>query len=156
MAVLVLLSAACSGQPAAAVPTPSPPATASASPASSPSPSPTSDEVAVAPEVLAPATDMPVAKLCSKPISTTADGNAIPLQCSDGALNVQAWAYYAEISQSILGLGLNPAPGQPVAAMCDDIAHNGATRVEEANGYRLAAKYYGWTFGLDPTKITCQ
>ena len=99
---------------------------------------------------------MPAGKLCSKTIATTADGNATPLFCSDGAVNVQAWAYYADISQSILGLGLNPAPGQPVAAMCDDLAHNGATPAEEANGYRLAAAYYGWQFNLDPTKITCQ
>lgn len=148
----------CSSQTASG--TPAPTASASSSPAASaspsPSPSPTSDEVSVPAEVLPPASDMPTGKLCSKSITTTADGNATPLLCSDGAVNVQAWSYYSDISQDILGLGLNPAPGQPVSAMCDDIAHNGATRVEEASGYRLAAAYYGWTFNLDPTRITCQ
>jgi hypothetical protein len=94
--------------------------------------------------------------LCSKSIVTAADGNASPLFCRSGALNVLAWKYYADISASILGLGLNPNEGQPQAAMCDDIAHNGATRSTEVNGYRLAAAYYGWTFTFDPTKVTCQ
>ena len=121
----------------------------------SPSPSSTSDETPVAQHVLPPATDSPVAQLCSKPITTTADGNATPLFCHSGALNVLAWAFYGSVGASILSLGLNPNPGQPEAAMCDDMAHNGATRVEEVNAYRLAAAYYGWTFPLDPTKVTC-
>jgi hypothetical protein len=110
----------------------------------------------VAPQVLPPATDMPAGMLCSTPITTASDGNAAPLLCSSGAVNVQAWAYYADISQSVLGLGANPAPEQPISAMCDDIAHNGASRAQEASGYRLAAAYYGWTFDIDPTRINCQ
>ncbi|TMD27216.1 MAG: hypothetical protein E6I92_07040 [Chloroflexi bacterium] len=38
----------------------------------------------------------------------------------------------------------------------DDMAHNGATRAQEPNGYRLARAYYGWTFAMDPTEVTCQ
>jgi hypothetical protein len=110
----------------------------------------------VASQVLPPATDLPVGKLCSKPIATTSDGNATPLFCSTGALNVLAWAYYGAVSASILSLGLNPNNGQPQAAMCDDIAHNGAKAAQEANAYRLAAAYYGWAFTFDPTKVTCQ
>lgn len=109
----------------------------------------------MAQHVLPPATDPPVAQLCSKPISTTSDGNATPLFCSTGAVNVLAWAFYGAVSASILGLGLNPASGQPQAAMCDDIAHNGAKSAQEVNAYRLAAAYYGWTFTLDPSKLTC-
>jgi hypothetical protein len=93
--------------------------------------------------------------LCSKPVVAAADGNPSPLLCSNGAVNVNAWAYYSTISQSILGLGLNPAPGQPQSAMCDDIAHNGARPAQEVNAYRLAAAYYGWHFTFDPTKLTC-
>jgi hypothetical protein len=149
--------AACSAQTASGPSTPSGSASPAASASPSPQqPSPTSDEFAVPAQVLPPAGDMPAGKLCSTPITMTADGNATPLLCHDGAVNVQAWSFYADISQDILGLGLNPAPGQPVAAMCDDIAHNGATRAEEASGYRLAAAYYGWTFSIDPSKITCQ
>jgi hypothetical protein len=106
-------------------------------------------------QVLSPAPDLPVAELCSTPITTTADGNAMPLLCHSGAVNVQAWKFYAAISASILGLGLNPTEGQAEAAFCDDIKHNNATRPEEASGYKLAATYYGWTFSLDPAKVTC-
>ena len=135
------------------MPSPSP----SASPIASPSPSPTStgDETPVAQHVLPPATDPPVAQLCSKPITTTSDGNAGPLLCSNGAVNVLAWAFYGSVSSSILSLGLNPSNGQPQAAMCDDIAHNGAKRAQEVDAYRLASLYYGWSFTFDPTKLTC-
>ncbi len=121
-----------------------------------PSPTSTSDETPIAQQVLPPAQDPPLAMLCSKPIAAAADGNATPLFCSSGAVNVLAWKFYADISASILGLGLNPSPEQPKSAMCDDIAHNGANRSEEVNGYKLAAAYYGWTFALDPAKVTCQ
>ena len=109
----------------------------------------------MAQQVLPPATDPPVAKLCRKPISTTPDQNATPLFCHDGSLNVLAWSFYGAVSASILSLGLNPNNGQPQAAMCDDIAHNGAKQVQEVNAYRLAAAYYGWSFTFDPTKLTC-
>jgi hypothetical protein len=111
--------------------------------------------VPVAEQVLPPATDLPVAMLCSKGIVAAADGNATPLFCRNGAVNVLAWKYYSEISESILSLGQNPNEGQPQSAICDDIAHNGATRATEVSGYRLAAAYYGWTFTFDPAKVTC-
>ena len=107
-------------------------------------------------QVLPPATDPPVAQLCSKAIVSSAEGNASPLFCLSGAVNVQAWQFYSNISQSILSLGLNPNEGQPQSAMCDDIAHNGANRSEEVSGYKLAAAYYGWTFAFDPEKVACQ
>jgi hypothetical protein len=106
--------------------------------------------------VLPPASDPPVAKLCSTPITTTTDQNATPLFCHDGSVNVLAWAFYGAVGVSIMSLGLNPNNGQPQAAMCDDIAHNGAKPSQEANAYRLAAAYYGWSFTFDPTKVTCQ
>ena len=107
-------------------------------------------------QVLPPATDPSVAQLCSKAVVAAADGNASPLFCLSGAVNVQAWQFYSNISQSILSLGLNPNEGQPQAAMCDDIAHNGATRATEPNGYRLAKAYYGWTFTFNPATVSCQ
>ena len=106
-------------------------------------------------QILAPAPDLPVAKLCSKPITVSADGNASPLVCSNGAVNVRAWTYYATISASTLGLGLNPTEGQAEAAICDDLKHNHAMRVEEASGYTLAATYYAWTFNIDVSKVSC-
>jgi hypothetical protein len=151
--VAALVLSACSAPPAGALPSPSPSPSPAASP--SPSPSPSSDEVPVESHVLAPATDPPVAKLCSTPITTTTDQNATPLFCHDGSINVLAWAYYGAIAVSIMSLGLNPNNGQPQSAMCDDIAHNGAKPSQEANAYRLAAAYYGWSFTFDPTNVNC-
>jgi len=148
------LAAACSGSEKASAPTPTPTPTAQSTP--SPSPSPSSDETPVSRQALPPASDQPVANLCSKSIVTTADGNATPLLCRSGALNVLAWAYYANISASVLGLGLNPTEGQVQSAICDDLNHNHATRPEEVSGYRLATIYYGWAFNIDPTKLVCQ
>jgi hypothetical protein len=107
-------------------------------------------------QVLAPAPDPPVANLCSAQITVQADGNAKPLLCTSGAVNVQAWKFYSSISASILGLGLNPTQGQAESAVCDDINHNHASRPEEASGYTLAATYYGWSFNVDANKVTCQ
>jgi len=106
-------------------------------------------------QVLSPASDLPVANLCSTQITVTADGNATPLLCRSGAVNVQAWRYYAGVSASVLGLGLNPTQGQAQSAVCDDLAHNHASRSEEVSGYKLAAAYYGWSFNLDPAQVTC-
>ena len=154
MVGLALVAVACSSETPSATASPSPTPTTQASPSATPVAS--SDETPVAQQVLPPATDPPAANLCTKPVTTTSDGNVTPLFCKSGAVNVQAWTFYSSISASILGLGLNPSNGQPQSAMCDDIAHNGATRTQEANGYRLAAAYYGWAFTFDPTKVTCQ
>ncbi len=123
--------------------------------ASTPSATASSGETAVSRQALPPATDLPVADLCSAPVQTTADGNAVPLLCSTGAVNVLAWKFYSSISASILGLGLNPTQGQGEAAVCDDIVHNHATRPEEASGFKLAATYYGWSFVVDPARDPC-
>jgi len=106
-------------------------------------------------QVLAPASDLPVANLCSAQIAVTADGNATPLLCRSGAVNVQAWKFYAGVSASVLGLGLNPTEGQVESAICDDFKHQHATTTEETSGYKLAMTYYGWTFSLDPAKVVC-
>ena len=112
--------------------------------------------MAVPQRILPPAPDLPVAQLCSVEVTTTADGNAGPLLCHNGAVNVNAWRFYATVSASVLGLGLNPTAGQVQSAICDDFAHNHATKIEETNGYKLASTYYGWTFNIDPAKLTCQ
>ena len=149
-----MLACACSSQSSASsTPTPSPSPTALASPSPTPSPG---AETPVGQQVLAPAQDLPVAQLCTTAIAVSADGNATPLLCKTGAVNVQAWKYYATISASILGLGLNPTQGQAESAVCDDINHNHATRPEEASGFTLASTYYGWSFKVDVTRVSCQ
>ena len=96
-----------------------------------------------------------MAQLCSVAITTTADGNSTPLLCQSGAVNVQAWGYYASVSASILSLGLNPTEGQAQSAICDDEKHHRATKAEEASGFKLAATYYAWTFTIDVSTLTC-
>ncbi|HET7419962.1 MAG TPA: hypothetical protein VFL27_06240 [Candidatus Dormibacteraeota bacterium] len=119
-------------------------------------PSSSGDEAPVPQQVLSPASDLPVANLCTRSIVLTSDGNALPLTCSNGALNVRAWQYYASVSASVLGLGLVPTEGQVESAVCDDLKANHASRAQESNGYQLARLYYGWTFNIDVTKLTCQ
>ncbi len=158
----IVLMAGCASQPVAVNPTASPATSATLTPGPSPSPSSTATPsgvpvgTPVSPRVLAPAPDLPFGALCSTPIQTTANGNAGPLFCRRGEVNVQAWSFYASVSASILGLGLNPTEGQAEAAICDDFNHNHATKPEETNGYALAAAYYGWSFGKDPTLVMYQ
>lgn len=150
---LLVLLCACSTSPPAAKSSPSstPIVTASAQA----TPSAAGGETPVERQALPPATDLPVADLCSAAIQTTADGLAKPLLCTSGAVNVLAWKFYSSISASILGLGLNPTQGQAESAVCDDLDHNHATRPEEADGFKLAATYYGWTFVVDPMHDPC-
>ena len=152
--VLALACACTSTAPTAQSSAPiSPSPYSAASP--SPSPSSSSNETPVDRQALPPATDEPVANLCSARIQTTPDGRATPLLCSSGAVNVLAWRFYSTVSASILGLGLNPTQGQAESAVCDDIVHNHATRLEEADGFKLAATYYGWTFVVDAQRDPC-
>lgn len=158
LAVLVLVfvcGCTSSSQPrAAASASPSP--TVSPNPLPTPTESPTGDQgTPIAKQILPPAPDMPVAQLCSLTIQTTANGNAVPLFCKSGALNVQAWQFYATISAGVLSLGLNPTEGQVQGAFCEDFNRNHATKVEESSAYQLATAYYGWTFNLDPARATC-
>ncbi len=151
--LILVVTAACSSNSPSAQSSASP--TVSATITAPPLPSPSSGETPVDRQALAPATDLPVADLCSTPIQTTADGRATPLLCQSGAVNVLAWKFYSTISASILGLGLNPTQGQAESAVCDDIAHNHATRPEEVDGFKLASTYYGWSFAVDPLHDPC-
>jgi hypothetical protein len=127
----------------------------SASTTASAAPDTPGAETPVPQQVLAPATDPPAGTLCTTPITFAADGNATPLLCKSGAVNVRAWQFYTGVSSSVLGLGLNPTQGQVESAICDDFKHGHATRVEEASAYKLATAYYGWTFNLDVSKVSC-
>ena len=139
-------------------PTPSPTATAT-SPTPSPSPTATASEnpvpvgSPVPQQTLPPATERPVGQLCSAPIQVKADGNAAPLLCRGGEVNVIAWRHYADVSNTVLGLGQNPTQGQVEGALCADIRLNHATPPIETSGYLLAKAYYGWSFPTDPTQV---
>jgi len=151
-AAVVVLGGCASSETASGSPTPT--ASPSAAATISPSPSP-GGETPVPAQRLAPAPDLPVGTLCSTQITVTADGNATPLLCHSGAVNVPAWRFYAEVSASVLGLGQNPTQGQVQAAICDDFKHNHASKTAETSGYKLATAYYGWTFNLDPAQVSC-
>src|SRR6267143_754549 len=107
-----------------------------------------------------------LAGACSSPQNTStqpsptasASAAASPsISISPGAESpVPAWRFYADVSASVLGLGLNPSAGQVEAAICDDFKRGHATKVEEDSGYKLASTYYGWNFSIDPEKVTCQ
>jgi hypothetical protein len=126
----------------------SPSSSASRLTASSPSPSPLGSPVAK--RILAPATTLPVIDLCSAPIQQYADGGAGPLFCSNGALIVEAWTYYAPIDPHLLSVGPNTTVAAVQAALCADRRLN-ATNPMLLSGYTLAAAYYGWNdVPMDP------
>jgi len=150
----VLLTAACasSGTLASASSTSSASASAARSPLPAASSSPLPVGSPVAARILAPATVMPVVGLCSAVLEHTADGNAWPLLCRGGRVNVLAWAFYAQLLPHTLAAGRQATLADVWAAMC----HEGnATNVELEYGFDIAAAYYGWTFSFDPTAIRC-
>ena len=89
-------------------PSPSPsPIQATPTAAPSPSPSPTANPV-----VLNPATTPSVVGTCSQQLSFGADGNAGPIICTNGAVNVLAWNYFITGSAGLFSAGSDATPGQ--------------------------------------------
>lgn len=96
---------------------------------------------------LSPATVAPKAPECSQQLQVGADGNAGPLTCSHGALNILAWAYFAKNDPLVMIIGPNAVPNQVLQAMCSDLRTS--TIPIELSAYELASRYYGWRFGID-------
>lgn len=101
-------------------------------------------------EVLSPATVPPVVGLCSAQLSYGADGNAAPLFCSNGEINRLAWSYFAKVNLRVTTLGPNASPSDVESAVSTDM-NGSSTGPIECSAYQLAAVYYGWSFGIDPT-----
>jgi hypothetical protein len=117
-----------------------------------PSPKPLPVGTLVSRQVLAPAKVLPIAHLCSYKLTTTADGNFTPTFCRGGAINVLAWRSYAALGVNVMSLGRTATLKDVQTALCRDLnKSNHATRPEEISAYSLAAAYYGWSFGTDPT-----
>ncbi len=131
-----------------------PPLAPSPSPISIPVPSPTPPPVGtpVARQALPPATELPLAGLCSDPGLNTADGNFQPLFCRDGSINVVAWRFYAPITPNLLAAGRAATAGQVSAAIRADGKYH-PTAPEDLSAYDLASAYYGWTF---PHSVVCE
>ncbi len=100
---------------------------------------------------LPPATVAPVVAECSQQLMYGADGSFGPLTCDAGEqLNVLAWNAAAALHPLIMSLGPDATPGQVNTALCADLPHS--TIPIETDTYHMAAMYYGWSFGYDPTR----
>jgi hypothetical protein len=73
-----------------------------------------------------------------------ADGNAGPLFCSDGGVNVRAWTYFAKDNPLVMALSSEAVPQQVETAMCADLKTS-TIPIETSSG-QLAFRYYGWNF----------
>ena len=61
-----------------------------------------------------------------------------------------AWNAAAALHPLIMSLGPDATPGQVNTALCADLPHS--TIPIETDTYDMAAMYYGWSFGYDPTQ----
>jgi hypothetical protein len=104
----------------------------------------------VAREVLAPATVLPIARLCQLRLTTTADGNYTPTLCRGAAINVLAWRAYVGIAPSVMSLSRSATMVEVEQAMCRDGKSRHDTNPELEYAYGLSAAYYGWKFGDAP------
>lgn len=109
--------------------------------------------------VLTPATITPVSDECALPLTHYQDGNAGPLLCPGGGVNVLAWQDFAEGQVSggprswsqTMALGPNASATQVWQAMCTDKPRVYGTNTLTLSAQKLAAAYYGWDFhGPDP------
>jgi hypothetical protein len=129
-----------------AAPSPSPNAESSPTPLALSSPVPLPIGTPVARRVLAPATELPVAALCSYRVYATADGNFRPLFCHGGAINVLAWKGYIQIGPNVMSLRRGSTLLEVEAAMYRDGKYLHATKPEAGYSYEISAAYHGWKF----------
>jgi hypothetical protein len=108
-----------------------------------PSPSPPPAGSPVPSQVLPPATVVPYVALCSAPLQVYQDGNAGPLFCQGGALNVAAWRFFAQLRPLVMSLGPFATLAEIEKAICAGGSQH-ITLPEEESAYALAAEYYGW------------
>jgi hypothetical protein len=97
---------------------------------------------------LLPAREPPAVGECSAQLEFDGDGNAGPLVCQNGAINVLAWNYFATIDPPLLGLGRDASEQRVESQLCADLDHS--TVPIERSAYTLARVYYGWKFGARP------
>lgn len=129
---------------------PSPSLPSSPVPVITPSPLPAGTPVAR--QVLAPATVLPAVDLCTSPVQKLQDGNAWPIFCQGGKINVAAWDYFVQLHPQVMSLGPTATLDTIQAAVCADIAERHLTQPQEDSIYALAWQYYGsWPHGFDPT-----
>lgn len=104
-----------------------------------------------APAPLLPAREPPNVGECSAQLEFDGDGNASPLMCHNGAINILAWNYFATIDSPLLGLGRDATEQRVETQLCADLDHS--TVPIERSAYTLARAYYGWKFGASPLNM---
>lgn len=134
-------------------------------PSPSPEPSPTAYPTLPPPpvgtpvrrQVLPPATVLPVVDLCSSPVQVFQNGNAGPLSCEGGALDVLTWKFFVDnLNPKVMSLGPTATLTEIQAALCADLGQH-ITLPQEDSAFFLAAAYYGWqrptgpAHGFDPS-----
>lgn len=100
-------------------------------------------------QVLPPATVPPKVDECTQQLGYGQDGDAAPIKCANGDLNVLAWEYYAKNSPLLMTLGPYADPAQQKSALCSDASRTSTPISTDI--YDLSALYYGWHGGIDPT-----
>ena len=150
--VAVVVLVACGGTVAGGNPGPVANSSRTVSPEPSAAPilpveiaSPTALGASVASRVLPPATVLPAVPLCTTPVQVYKDGNAGPLLCKGGALNVNAWQWFEQNLQApVMAAGPGLSAGAQRTALCR-VGPQNMTVPEAQSAYWLAAVYYGWT-----------
>jgi hypothetical protein len=99
--------------------------------------------------ILAPASVPPVSAECNEAVQMSADGNASPLLCPNGGVNVPAWNNYTGSYGAILALGPSATESTVISTMCSV----SPPYPEIENAGILASHYYGWSFA-DSTAIS--
>ena len=101
-------------------------------------------------QVLPPATVLPVVELCSAPVQVYQNGNAGPLYCFGGEINVLTWKFFVDhLNPKVMALGPNVNLKEIRAALCADLAQH-ITLPEEDTAFFLGAAYYGWQTPIGP------
>ncbi|MGH7758695.1 MAG: hypothetical protein ACREN7_05245 [Candidatus Dormibacteria bacterium] len=95
-------------------------------------------------------TGPPVVDECWLPGQYAADGDSVPVRCSNGDINV--WAWTDTFPGTLAKLGENATPGQVRAALCQSIRSGEETDTLES-GYQFVQTYYGWQVGVDPEAL---
>jgi hypothetical protein len=131
--------------------------TAATSTPSPPAPAPTPTAAATPTATPLPPTPAPTAKPTAKPVPRVVacrlrltigqDGNAFPLFCSDGDVNLTAWDHFAPIDPRIMSLGGDASYAQFESAYCADMRSDSTFPIENS-GVQLAGWSHGWRFSV--------
>jgi len=110
---------------------------------------PLKDPFGALPDALAP----PARGECDVVIDLTEDGNAQPLTCRGGHVNVGAWLFYAELRPSLMHLSSHATRSQIVVAICTVRSNHppgynigGVTLPELVSEFELAVAYNDWPY----------